>query len=87
MGGANDRPKKVENMTGLVVRASYAAGSKSEQQALWLESKAGRYLLRRKEGPAFGDKSIEKYVGKQVFCDGFLVGNTLLAEKIEILPS
>ena len=87
MGGAKDRPKKVENMTGLVARASYAAGSKSEQQALWLESDAGRYLLRRKEGPAFGDKSIEKLVGKQISCDGFLVGNTLLAERIKILPS
>jgi hypothetical protein len=74
-------------MSGMVVRASYAAGSKSEQQALWLESSAGRYLLRRKEGPAFGDKSIEKYIGKQVSCDGFLIGNTLLAENIRILPS
>ncbi|MFO0990457.1 MAG: hypothetical protein U1E67_00810 [Hyphomicrobiales bacterium] len=74
-------------MTGLVVRASYAAGSKSEQQALWLEADTGRYILRRKEGPAFGDKSIEKFVGKQVSCNGFLVGNTLLAEKIEIVPS
>jgi len=42
-------------------------------------------VLRRKDGPSFGDRSLEKYVGKRVKCDGFIVGYTLLAERIEIL--
>jgi len=74
-------------MTGAVIRAPFATGSKSEQQVLWLDASAGRFVLRRKGGPAFDDKSLEKYVGKQVSCDGFIVGYTLLAEKIRILPS
>jgi hypothetical protein len=87
VGADSDSPKRAENVTGLVSRAPFAPGSKSEQQAIWLDSSVGRFVLRRKGGPAFGDKSLEKYVGKQVSCDGFIVGYTLLAEKIKILPS
>ena len=74
-------------MTGTVVRAPFGAGSKSEQQAVWLESSEGRFVLRRKGGSTFDDKTLAKYVGKQVSCDGFIVGHTLLAEKISILPA
>ena len=31
------------------------------------------------------DQSLEKYVGKRVKCDGFVVGYSLLAERIETL--
>ncbi|MBL8906298.1 MAG: hypothetical protein JNM20_06445 [Rhizobiales bacterium] len=74
-------------MTGRVVRAPFGAGSKSEHDAVWLETGEGRLVLRHKGGPAFDDKALAKYVGKQVSCDGFIVGHTLLAEKIRILPS
>jgi hypothetical protein len=43
-------------------------------------------VLRRKNGPSFGDRTLEKYVGKRVSCDGFTVGYTLLAEQIKVLP-
>lgn len=43
-------------------------------------------MLRRKEGPTFDDRALEKYVGKRVKCWGFIVGYMLLAERIEILP-
>ena len=41
--------------------------------------------LRRKRGPAFGDSGLTQYVGHEVECDGFLVGKTFLAERIEIV--
>jgi hypothetical protein len=43
-------------------------------------------VLRRKGGPAFDDRSLEKYFGKRVKCGGFIVGYTLLAERIEVVP-
>jgi hypothetical protein len=77
-------PKRVEGLTGAVVRAPFGTGSKSERQAVWLETAEGRYVLRRKEGPTYDDAALEKYVGKRVRCDGFVVGYTLLAERIQI---
>jgi hypothetical protein len=75
--------RRIEGMTGTVVRAPFGAGSKSEREAIWLDTGAERLVLRRKDGPTFGDQSLEKYVGKRVTCDGFLVGYSLLADRIE----
>jgi hypothetical protein len=86
VGSSDDSPKRVDNLTGVVVRGPFGAGSKSEREAIWLETASRRLVLRRKDGPSFGDRSLEKYVGKRVKCDGFIVGYTLLAERIEILP-
>jgi hypothetical protein len=79
-------PHRVEDLIGAVARGSFGAGSKSERQAVWFETAKGRFVLRRKEGPTFGDKALEQYVGKRVRCSGFVVDYTLLAERIEILP-
>jgi hypothetical protein len=53
---------------------------------VWLETEDGRFVLRRKSGPAYGDRTLDKYVGKRVSCDGFIVGYTLLAERVVLLP-
>ncbi len=86
MDRGNDSPQRVEGVTGTVVRGPFGTGSKSEREALWLETSTGRFVLRRKDGPTFGDRALDKYVGKHVECDGFVVGYTLLAERIAILP-
>ncbi len=80
-------PEKVHDLKGRVVSGSYGKGSKSERVATFLETTDGkrRYLLRRKDGPAYGDKVIAELEGKVVVCDGFLVGSTLLAESYEIM--
>jgi hypothetical protein len=46
---------------------------------------ARRYLLRRKTGPAFDDTELTQYKGHEVKCDGFVVGKTLMAERIEVV--
>ena len=86
MGNSNDGPQRVDGLTGAVVRGPFGAGSKSEREAVWLETADRRLVLRRKDGPTFDDRALEKYVGKRVKCDGFIVGYSLLAERIEILP-
>lgn len=78
-------PKRVDALTGRVVRAPFGSGSKSARDAVWLETPERRFVLRRKEGPTFDDKALNAYVGKKVACSGFVVGYTVLAERIDIL--
>jgi hypothetical protein len=68
------------------VRGPFGTGTKSEREAIWLETADRRLVLRRKSGPTFDDHALSKYVGKRVRCNGFIVGHTLLAERIEVLP-
>jgi hypothetical protein len=82
----NDAPQRVEGLTGTVSRGPFGTGSKSEREAIWLETDGARFVLRRKDGPTFNDRSLEKFIGKRIRCDGFIVGYSLLAEGIEILP-
>jgi hypothetical protein len=72
-------------LTGNVVRAPFGQGSKSARDAVWLETPERRFVLRRKEGPTFDDRALNAYVGKKVSCSGFVVGYTVLAERIDIL--
>ena len=78
-------PQRVEALTGQVVRGPFGAGSKSARDAIWLETPERRFVLRRKEGPTFDDKALNAYVGRKVACSGFVVGDTVLAERIDIL--
>jgi hypothetical protein len=78
-------PQKVNFLRGKVVQGDYGKGSKSEHQAVFLETGQERYLLRRKTGPAIGDEELKQFVGHHVECDGFLVATTLLAESIKIV--
>jgi hypothetical protein len=83
----NNEPRRVDGLTGTVVRGPFGTGSKSEREAVWLETADERLVLRRKNGPTYGDKTLDRYVGKRVECDGFIVGYSLLAEKIEVVTS
>lgn len=75
-------PRRIEGITGTVVRGPFGTGSKSQREAIWLDTGDQRLVLRRKHGPTFGDRALDKYVGKRVTCDGFIVGYSLLAERI-----
>ncbi len=78
-------PQKVTGLSGHVVQDDYGSGSKSAHSALFIQTAAGRLLLRRKTGPAMGDDALLQFLGKQVQCDGFIVGNSLLAESIKVV--
>ena len=82
---SSTEPVPVANLRGDVSRGVYGQGSKSEREAVFFNSTEGRYVLRRKGGPVFGDDELEKYVGHEVQCDGYLLGTTLLAERIEFV--
>lgn len=72
---------------GTVGRSAFAAGSKSEREAIYLDTDAGeRYLLRLAGGNAFHDPALEPFVGQRVVCHGSIIGYTLLADSIEPAP-
>jgi hypothetical protein len=70
---------------GQVIIKPYATGSKSERNAVFIQSSAGTYLLRRQGGNPFHDDSLEKLEGKQVKVKGLLDRNLFLAKEIEEL--
>jgi hypothetical protein len=82
---SSTRPTRVTGLRGRVTLGPYGKGSKSEREAAFIETADARYILRRKSGPAFADKELAQFVGKEVKCDGFVIGRTLLAERIEIV--
>jgi hypothetical protein len=71
-------PKQVE-LSGLVTRGRVGEGSKSDRNAVTLQSDDGTtYVLRKQGGPAFGDQSLESLVGSALTVNGFAVGDTLI---------
>jgi hypothetical protein len=75
-------PVPVNDIRGRVTRGVYGKGTKSEREAVFIDTGRERYLLRRKSGPAYGDAELDSYVGQTIACSGFLMGTTLLAEAI-----
>lgn len=78
-------PQRCTALRGLVTSGSFGKGSKSEREAVFIVTADARYVLRRKTGPVFGDLELTRYLGHKIECDGFLIGTTLLAERIEVL--
>ncbi len=77
-------PRRVEGIAGTVERGAFGAGSKSARNAVWINTPQGRFVLRRKDGPTFRDAALDRYVGKRVTCNGFIVGYSLLADRISV---
>lgn len=65
-------------LNGHVVKKLFAAGSKSEREAVIIVTDEGEFVLRRKGGNPFFDAALEKLVGKRIRCEGDLTGYTFL---------
>jgi hypothetical protein len=75
-------PIRVKELRGRVTKGIYGKNSKSERGAVFVDTGTERYLLRRKTGPAYGDKQLDRFIGRMVMCNGYLLGTTFLAEGI-----
>lgn len=64
--------------TGLVTRTRRNVGSKSERDAVTLETDQGEFVLRVLGGNAYGDPRLDALVGKRIRCEGNLAGRTIL---------
>jgi len=82
---SSTRPLRVTALRGRIIQGPYGKGSKSEHDAVFFETADMRYILRRKTDSVFDDTKLTQYVGHEVECDGFLVGTTLLVERIEVV--
>jgi hypothetical protein len=71
-------------LSGKVVKKTFAGGSKSERPGIFLVSDQGEYLLRRKGANPFRDPDLENLVGHEVRCEGILHGYTFIATAFEI---
>jgi hypothetical protein len=65
---------------GNVVISLVGKGSKSEHEAVVLDTGDARYVLRREGGNAFRDEVLVSLVGKRIKARGEVVGSTLLIE-------
>jgi hypothetical protein len=81
----SSEPVPIKQLRGQVTRGVYGKNTKSEREAVFVDTGAERYLLRRKAGPAYADKQLDQYIGRTVTCDGFLLGTTLLADTIHVV--
>ena len=72
-------------LTGEVTKHLAAAGSKSERQAVFLETDQGNYVLRRQGGNPFSDATLNELVGKRIHCKGILTEHTLIISEWTVL--
>ena len=71
---------------GVVIKKRFGERSKSEHDAVMLETDKGtRYRLRREGGNPFFDEALEKLVGKKIRCRGLLHGSTLILSDWDVL--
>jgi len=82
---SSSKPVRVTALRGRITKGIYGRGTKSEREAVFIETADNRYIFRRKKGPTFGNAELNQYIGHEVEVDGFLVGSTLLAECINIV--
>jgi hypothetical protein len=77
----------MDEVSGEVVKAPFATGSKSEHEAVYLVSDKGRFVLRRAGGNPFSDPELDSLVGKKIHGRGKLVGYTFLLSDWRVLPN
>jgi hypothetical protein len=70
-------------ITGKVVLKKFGAGSKSEYDAVYLESAEGSFILRRMGGNPFHDPELHKLVGKEITATGIISQSLFLAKDIQ----
>ena len=72
-------------LTGEVTLQTTSRGSKSEHEAVMLESKGKHFILRRKGGNPFYDPEMINLVGKRIKAKGDLLEHIFILEDWEIV--
>jgi hypothetical protein len=67
----------MRQFVGKVIKKPFAVGSKSEREAVQLDTGQGSFVLRRVGGNPLSDPELDKLVGKTIRCEGELQGYTL----------
>jgi hypothetical protein len=72
-------------LTGNVVMKSFGKGSKSEHNAVFLDSDKGSYKLRRTGGNPFRDPELDQLVGKQITAKGTINEYVFIIDQFEVI--
>ena len=65
-------------ISGRVIKETVGKGSKSEHQAVMLDTGEARYVLRKQGGNPFRDPELDKLVGKTIRGTGNVTGYTFI---------
>ncbi len=68
-------------LTGKVVRRRVNPGSKSERATLVLVAGAEELVLRRSDGPSYGDAALDALEGKSIEAEGERAGSTFVMKR------
>ena len=71
---------------GKVSTGPFGTGSKSEHEAVYLNTEDGRYVLRRPGGNPFYDEELHGLVGKTIHCTGVISDYVLQISEWNIMP-
>jgi hypothetical protein len=70
---------------GKVIKKLFGKGSKSEHEAVFLETEPDEYVLRRQGGNPFYDPELQNLVGKTIRCTGVVAEYTLVISEWRVL--
>ena len=73
--------KEQTNFTGKVINNKFGKGSKSEHDAIYLETSDDTHVLRRIGGNPFNDSEFQKLVGKKITAKGFIDRSILFVKE------
>lgn len=75
----------MQEFVGKVTKKSFGRGSKSEHDAVYLETADKSYVLRRQGGNPFYDPQLERLVGETIRCQGEASDHTLIIAGYSVL--
>ena len=71
--------------SGQVIRKTFARGSKSEHEAVFLVTPEREYKLVRADGNPFHDPDLDALVGKRIACSGTVEDYLLTLDDWKVL--
>ncbi len=80
-----NKPSGKTGLTGKVLLQKVAEGSKSEHDAVCLETEGETFVLRRVGGNAFNDPELRSWVGKKVVLQGTMHKPYFMVTAIEAI--
>ena len=78
-----DNKADLVELRGKIVKKKFAAGSKSEHNAFFLETDKTSYHLRRLGGNPFADAKLKELLGQRIIAKGIITGSLFIAHSIE----
>lgn len=70
-------------LNGKVVKKKFGQGSKSQHDAVYLETDSGSFVLRRKGGNPFNDPELNKLIGEKICATGTISNYSFIASNVK----